>query len=394
MERLFGRAGAPPAQTITPTTLGVQSVPYLDSRAALGVSAVWRCVTLIADAIADMPWQEWRGDELLPSSRLVRRPCSTMTRREWTWRVVATEALYNTVYCLHVGGYDSTGKPWSLLPLPSTVISPLVYDMWGILPPSAYTVAGQRVEASDITIIRRAPFPGVTENLAGILEVARRQFTAYVAADVHMARYWTAGGPTTTVITTDQELTDDDASDLAQRWIDRRAMGTDHPAVLGKGAEAKPWGSDPTSESAVAARDQMNADIARHFGVPTRIVNAPAGDSETYSNVENDAIDLWRYTLRGYAGPIEDAVSGNLPGDPIEGRRMQVDPARLLQGNLVDRSSAWVALVSAGIADADEARVKGFALPARAATDVAQEPPSISGPAETGVAVTLGGSEL
>ena len=385
IDRLFGRAGAPASATITPTTLGVQAVPYLDSRAAVGLSAVWRCVTLISDAIADMPWQEWRGDELLPPSRLVRRPCATMTRREWTWRVVATEALYNTVYCLHVGGYDSAGKPWSLLPLPPVVVQPISFDPWGILPPSRYNVAGQTIEATDLTIIRRAPFPGVTENMAGLLELARRQFTAYVAADVHMSRYWQAGGPTTTVITTEQELEDEDAAKIGQRWADRRAMGADHPAVLGKGAHAEAWGADPTTESGTEARREQTAEVGRYFGVPTRILNAPAGDSETYSNVENDAIDLWRYTLRGYAGPVEDAISGELPGDPIEGRRMGLDPSRLLQGNLVDRSAAWVGLVTAGIADQDEARIKGFGLPARTAL------PTTTAPAEAGITVAVGG---
>lgn len=387
---IFGRAGAPASSTITPTTMGNQAVPYLDSRAAVGLSAVWRCVTLIADAIADMPWQEWRGDELLPASRLVRRPCATMTRREWTWRVVATEALYNTVYCLHVGGYDGAGKPWSLLPLPPVVVQPISFDPWGILPPSSYNVAGQVVAAPDLTIIRRAPFPGVSENMAGLLELARRQFTAYVAADVHMSRYWQAGGPTTTVITTDQELTDDDADGIAQRWVDRRSMGADRPAVLGKGAEAKPWGADPTTDSGTEARREQTAEVGRYFGVPTRILNAPAGDSETYSNVENDAIDLWRYTLRGYAGPVEDAISGELPGGPIDGRRMALDPSRLLQGNLVDRSGAWVGLVANGIADADEARVKGFGLPARAAAS-ATTAPATTDPAETGITVAVGG---
>jgi HK97 family phage portal protein len=382
---IFGRAGAPASSTITPTTMGVQAVPYLDSRAAVGLSAVWRCVTLIADAIADMPWQEWRGDELLPASRLVRRPCATMTRREWTWRVVATEALYNTVYCLHVGGYDGAGKPWSLLPLPPTVVQPVSFDPWGILPPSTYNVAGQTTKADDLTIIRRAPFPGITENMAGLLELARRQFTAYVAADVHMSRYWQAGGPTTTVITSDQELDNDSADLIAQRWVDRRAMGSDRPAVLGKGAHAEPWGADPTTDSASEARDRQTAEVGRYFGVPTRILNAPAGDSETYSNVENDAIDLWRYTLRGYAGPVEDAISGELPGDPIDGRRMALDPARLLQGNLVDRSSSWAALVETGIADPDEARVKGFGLPAR--TPQATTP----APAAAGITVAVGG---
>jgi phage portal protein BeeE len=65
----------------------------------------------------------------------------------------------------------------------------------------------------------------------------------------------------------------------------------------------------------VEARREMAAEIGRYFGVPTRILNAPAGDSETYSNVENDRDLLLRYTLRGYMGPIEDAISERLPGD-------------------------------------------------------------------------------
>jgi HK97 family phage portal protein len=341
-------------------------VPWVDQHTVTGLSAVWRCVTLIADTIADMPWTEWKGDELLPTSRLVRRPYAQMTRREWTWRTVATEALFSVSYQLHVGGYDSSGAPWSLLPLPPNLVNPYGYvDPWGLVLPAEYMVANMHVSASDLTIIRRAPFPGVLDRVAGILDIARRQFTAYVAADVAMSRYWQAGGPITTVITTDQELDTTEADAIAQRWVDRRTRGADYPAVLGKGAHADPWGADPTSESAVEARREINADIGRYFGVPTRILNAPAGDSETYSNVENDAIDLTRYTLRGYMGPIEDAISELLPGDYIEGRRMVLDPSRFLQGDLPTRATAWGALVAAGIVDLDEARTRGFGLPPR-----------------------------
>lgn len=385
MDRLFGgatdvaRAG-PPAQSTTITQIAPTLVPYLDSRSAMGLSSVWRCVTLIADTIADFPWTEWRGDRQLDASRLVRRPMATMTRREWTWRVVATEALFNVTHTLHVGGSDGEGMPWSLLPIPPNLIQPTNFDPWGLLPATEYMVAGQKVSADFLTIIRRAPFPGVTDQLSGILDVARRQFTAAVAADVALARYWQAGGPITTQITSDQELDDKDAERIAQRWVNRRTLGADYPAVFGKGAKAEPWGADPTSESAVEARADMNAMVGRYFGVPTRILNAPAGDSETYSNVENDAIDLLRYTLRGYMGPIEDAISELLPGDYIEGRRMQMDPARFLQGDLASRTTAYVALTSGDrpILDVDEARVRGFGLQPRAALEPAL--PAVSQP--------------
>jgi phage portal protein BeeE len=67
------------------------------------------------------------------------------------------------------------------------------------------------------------------------------------------------------------------------------------------------------------------ADIARYFGVPTRIVNAPTGDSETYTSTEGANLDLVRFTLRNYIGAIEDAISDLLPG-----QRMMVMDTRTL----------------------------------------------------------------
>lgn len=357
---------------------GPTAVPYLNGSSAVGLSAVWRCVTLIADLLADMPWTEWRGAELLEPSRLVRRPLVTMTRREWTWRVVATEALWNTCHLLHVGGSDSEGKPWSLLPISPDQVTVAKQDPYGLLPPTEYTIAGMAVPAGRVSVIRRAPFPGVSDTTNGLLRLARYQFTAYLAADVHMTRYWLNGGATVTKIKTEQKLTGDEADDIAQQWVDHRARGADWPAVLGYGADAQPFGADPTTESGVAARQEMVADIGRYFGVPTRILNAPAGDSETYSNVEYDAVDLHRYTLRGYAGPIEDAISELLPGDYLTGRRMALDPSSFLQGSLADRATAYSALVTSGVFTAPEARTIGFGLPATAPAAVSPAPAAVT----------------
>jgi phage portal protein BeeE len=371
LDRLLGRAATPDTPAVA-TTVAPMAVPYLDGRSAIGLSAVWRCVTLIADVISDWPWTEWRGDDLLESSRLVRRPMATMSRREWTWRVVATEALHSTSHLLHVGGFGSGGEPWSLLPVPPAAIRPSgMGDPFNLLPPTAYVVAGREVNARFVTVVRRTPFPGIPDWVNGVVNIARTQFQAYLAADIAASRYWRNGGPIATVLTTDQALTDPEAESIAQRWVNRRALGGDYPPVLSKGARAEPWGADPTVQSAVEARREINADVGRYFGMPTRILNAPAGDSETYANVEDDRMDLYGLCLRGYAGPIEDAISELLPGDPLAGRRMRLDASQFLQGNLASRAVAWPALVTAGIVTKAEARVRGFGLTPQPAADVA-----------------------
>lgn len=369
---VVARSGTPAISQATPPGGLPARVPYASGTTILGLSAVWRCVSLIADTISRMPWTEWRGDEQLPPSRLVRRPTATMSRREWTWRVVATEALFNTAYLLHVGGYASDGAPWSLLPLPPAAVFPLNPDPWGILPASEYMVAGQRISIDQLSIARRAPWPNTRDSVAGIIDLARQQFTAYLAADTQMSRYWINGGPTQTVIKTDQELNDAQAESLSNRWDDRRARGG--TAALGKGADAHPFGADPTQQSAVEARREIVADVGRYFGVPTRILNAPAGDSETYANVESDRLDLLGYTLGGYIDPVQDVISDLLPGDAQVGRRMEIDPTQFVSGDLLTRAQAYSALVTARIVTVEEARRRGFNLaptPEQASTPTA-----------------------
>ena len=91
---------------------------------AVGISAVRRCVTLIANAISGQRWTEWntRREQLEPPSNLVRRPSAIMTRREWVWRVVASMALDDIADRYMTGGVDDEGVPGSLIPLPRNLV--------------------------------------------------------------------------------------------------------------------------------------------------------------------------------------------------------------------------------------------------------------------------------
>ena len=50
-----------------PTITAPVSVPWVSGGTTLGLSAVWRCVNLIADSISDMPWREWTGPDQAPT---------------------------------------------------------------------------------------------------------------------------------------------------------------------------------------------------------------------------------------------------------------------------------------------------------------------------------------
>jgi len=186
-------------------------------------------------------------------------------------------------------------------------------------------------------VLRRSPQPGIEDTLGGILRLARTTFASAIAAEAYSSRYWQGGGSSSIALETDAQVSAEDAQRMSDAWAVKRSRGPDYVPVLSGGLKAKNTGIDPTTASAVEARRELVADVARYFGVPTRIVNAPTGDSETYSSTEAANMDLVRYTLQNYIGAIEDAITDQLPG----GRHLYIDPGKLTRGTFVARAQAY-----------------------------------------------------
>ena len=295
------------------------------STTVLGLSAVIRCLDILTNAVSQLEWYERRGTLDLPLSRLVARPHPDMTRRDWTSFIVASLALWDRAYLLPTGGEDSEGVPINLLPLDPSVVAPATVrkglQLVSPLPSADFWVGTALVPGDNLIILNRSPIPGISESAMGIIRLFRTKFSEALAADGYSSRYWQAGGPMDRALETDANIPDTLAQSLSDRWAERRQKGPDHWPVLSGGLKAKQYGVDPTAQSAVEARKELVADIARALGVPTDKVNAPAGDSETYKSSEPANLDLVRFTLRNYIGAIEDAISDQLP----RGRRLYMD---------------------------------------------------------------------
>jgi HK97 family phage portal protein len=340
-EALIGpRASVP----VRPVILGGGGPDYtlaggVSSTTSLGLSSVWRCLDVLSNGVSQLPWREMRGTLDLPPSRLVARPRASMTRREWVSLVVGTLALYDVAYLLKVGGADAEGIPLGLHPLDPAMVTPATIgpQAWSLAPPEHYWIGSTRVDADQLVVLRRSPQPGIGEMTGGVLRLARVTFAAAIAAETYASRYWQSGGAPVVALETDAHLNGLQAEEISDRWAERRARGPDYAPVLSGGVKAKPFGADPTEQAAVEARREMVADVARYFGVPTRMVNAPAGDSETYTTTESANLDLIRFTLQNYIGAIEDAITDQLPG----GRRMVMDNGALTRGTQLARAQAW-----------------------------------------------------
>lgn len=309
----------------------------VSERIALSVDVVFACVRLIADLVADADVGEFIGNERNPTPhRLIRRPMMTRTRRAWLWQNVATMALYDGVWWrTDLGGTASDGRPASLVPVAPPRVS---FDG-----PGLPRIDGLRVPIEALRWVPRMTFPTLSGDAAWAIRLARQTIAAAWAADAYRADFWEHGGAPTTILTSDQFLSTDDATNYADTWVERRAASPGRPAVLGKGLHAELFGADVAAEGATSAAERVGTSVARYFGVPSWLVNVPsAAGSMTYNNAASAGLDLVRYTLRpGYAGPIGDALSDELPGDALLGRRAYLGLEHLTIGTALERAQAY-----------------------------------------------------
>ncbi len=303
---------------------------------ALGIDTVMACVRVIADLTADAMVGEYRGvDRLDQESRIVRRPMASVTRRTWIWLVTATMALYNGCYLMRRFGRDSEGVPFSLEPVAPPRVA------W--LNSQTVHVDGEKVNPLDLVWIPRMTFPTLTRDLGWMIRLAREAFAAASAADMFRSGYWEAGGSPSVYITTDQDITTTQAGAIRDAYVEKRTLNPGAPPVFGKGAGLKNLGTDLAGAGASEAVSSIGTSIVRYFGVPAWLVNVPSeAGSLTYINASAAGLDLVRYTLQpGYAGPIADAWSDELPGDYLTGRRVVMDLRHLTEGTTLEQFQAY-----------------------------------------------------
>ena len=162
---------------------------------ALGLSSVWRCLDILCNGVSQLDWDERRRNLELPPSRLVSQPQADCTRREWRQLVVSTLALYDVCYLLKVGGEDTEGVPIGAR-LTSIRASSCRCrtDTYSVLPPTEFWRRAEPVRRDQLVILHRSPQPGVSDDLGGVIRLARITFAAAIAAEGYASRYWQAGG--------------------------------------------------------------------------------------------------------------------------------------------------------------------------------------------------------
>lgn len=337
----------------------------IDSSNALSIVTVWACVSLISDAVANLPMDVFRrtGEFRQPVTRLPQwatRPNVEQTLREFNKQVLRSLLVHGNAY-IAITDRDSLLFPSQLVVLPADEVvvgrpkgGPREY-LWS---PGGVTFRQYSPLRPDGDLVHIMGEP--SENgLLGLspIDATREMLGLAKATELYGAKFFGQGAQMSGVIEmpTGSNPTDDQLKSLAAQFR-RRYSGVDNawkPAVLANGAK---WvtASIPNDQAQfLETRKMSKADIASLYRVPPHKIADVERSTSWGSGIEEQNIDFVTDTLGSPLRALEDAYSELLP----RGQYVKFNVNARLRGNTKDRYAAHQVGIQTGFLNRNEARL-------------------------------------
>jgi HK97 family phage portal protein len=306
---------------------------------AMQHSAVWACVNLVAGSISTLPLAAYRdGDETpLPAlPPILRQPAAGWSLPEFLYAVLQALLVRGNCYGLIV---DRAGA--GLLP---AQVELLANDRVQVEANSRiiWRIDGQEVDPASIWHVRAFTTPGAVLGLSPIGH-ARQAVGLGLGAEKYAAKFFGESAIPSGVLTSEQDIKQDRADALKARW--RQAhQGNRDIAVLGQGARFQPVTIPPEQAQFLETTQANVRTICRYFGVQPELIGADSGNSLTYANVEQRALDFLTFGLRPWLVRLETALSALLSSTTT----VKFNAAALVRTDLLTRYQAHESAIRAG----------------------------------------------
>lgn len=337
----------------------------VNETSALGLTALFRCVSLIAGSIAGLPLKSYR--ELPEGTRervksIFDDPAgsSGLTKFEWTELVVAHLLLHGNAFLLHE--YGGAGQLAGLLPVhpsvvtvkrPETNLEKEAFGKWGRLYVVSMADGSERkFSPEDFTHIPALSMDG----LRGIspVEAHRQAISCGLAGDKAAARMFGSGMMLSGVVSADEDLAEEDAQTIIDS-LKSKGAGTDHAgdvAFINAAVKFTPWAAPAKDAQFIESRVHQVEEVCRIFGVPPHLVGQTEKQTSWGTGVAEQNRGLHRYVLMAWTSRIEQRLTRLLP----QPRFVEFDYAGFLQPAPEIEIPLLIQQVQAGLLTVDEAR--------------------------------------
>lgn len=326
---------------------------------SLGVAAVWRAVSVLSAAVANLPLRTYRtiddgSDEQVGSFLDDPAGFESMTPFEWVETVMAHLLLHGNAFLLHV--YGGAGQLMGLLPVhPGAVGIEIDTDVPG---GKLYRVTLAGGQTLTLTGVDLTHIPGMTTDPNGRglspISIARNSMGTTIAADRTAARLFGNGMLISGLVTPLEDLTEAEAITIKE-GLRAKMLGVDNAgdvAVINRQLKFEKWSMTPEDSQFIESRSFQIDEVARIFGVPPHLLMEMTKQSSWGTGLIEQNQAWARYTLHGWTTRIEQRLSRLLP----KPRFVKFDYTGLLRPTPGEEINLLLAEVNGGLITVNEAR--------------------------------------
>lgn len=324
---------------------------------AMTIPGAWRAALLLSDLIGQVPWHAFREragkpiEQITPTPPLLEQPNPPETRMT-TFSSWALDLIWDGNAVGVIAARSPLGWPTAVVAVPAAWVGVRRVNELGIsdLPIGAieYKIGGLTFGEHDIIHIKGPCAPGALRGM-GVLEAHMSTLQLSLDQQKQASSVSTHGVPTGVLKSDNPDLEQDEADDLKARWL--KSQQTRTIAVLNATTSFQPLAWDPEKLQLVEARKFSLGEQELIFGLPVGWLGGMTS-SRQYSNIEQDAVNLIKFTLSGHFARFEQTLSLKFP----RGTTVKATLDAVLRSDTLTRYQAHQAALGSGFLTVDEVR--------------------------------------
>jgi HK97 family phage portal protein len=348
-----------------------------DYRGGMGIPGAWRASVLLSDLLGSVPWHAYRSrpgralEMLDPTPLLLEQPNPPETRMN-TFSGWALDLIWEGNAVGLVASRDAQGWPTSAVAVPANMmgVRRVTEGMNSLLPIGTieYTLGGRSFDSSEVIHIKGPCAPGMLRGM-GVLEAHLNTITLAQEQNRQARSLSRHGVPTGLLKATSPDTTPEQMKAAKKAWLEAQRDRT--IAALGPTTDFEPLAWNPEELQLVEARRFTLTEWELIFGLPPGWLGG-MNSARQYSNIEQDAVNLLKFSLGGHLARFEQTFSLAMPRDRVAKANLDA----VLRSDTLTRYQAHEIGIRSGFLLDDEAREYEHRAPLTAAQRASRQPPA------------------
>lgn len=337
-------------------TVPAERIDDANDHGAIGLSATWACVNLLAGTIGSLPLMVYRTDRAGVRSVARDHPLYYVLHDSPNFDQTAVDfwEFMSVGLELHGNAYAeiltrNNGSIFSLTPVRPDLVGVTRLANGNL--EYTWTIDGKKKVLGQRSVLHIRGFGGNPLGGASTLSVCSAAFNAAVLTNRAASRMFSNGAMPSGVLSTEKTLTLEQRA-LAEKLLQEKftgAMNAGRPMLLDNAVKWEQLTISPEDAQMLESRKFGIEEICRIFGVPPHMIGHTENSTSWGTGIEQQTLGFQKFTLRKRLKRIEQALEKQLltAADRIAGITIEFN----LEGLLRADSSARAAFYKSGLND-------------------------------------------